>query len=195
MEISKKLKLALRNILLTCGEVETDKAVLLYDGELVVGTEVFVQGEGEDVIPAEDGEYTSEDKIIVVADGKVAEIKDKEEKPEEEPTPEPEEIVVEESAEEEPTEPAADPVDEPETEEETVDSLEDRVAVLEGRIADFVTAIETILNSVSALEGRIAALETKVAKVEETPAADPVDDTTVEEQATHTKAYYLRSQK
>ena len=54
-------------------EVETDKGLLTYEGELVVGNEVFIEKDGE-LIPAEDGEYVAEDKTIVVKDGKIAEI-------------------------------------------------------------------------------------------------------------------------
>lgn len=58
----------------------TDKGELLWDGEedLKAGDEVFVENEGERQ-PAPDGEYATEDgKVIVVVDGKVAEIKDAE---------------------------------------------------------------------------------------------------------------------
>ena len=66
-----------------CGELATDKATLQYDGdELAVGAEVFVESEGE-MVAAEDGEYVAEDKTIVVAEGKVTEIRIKEQ-PEEE---------------------------------------------------------------------------------------------------------------
>lgn len=78
MKISTKVKLALRSLLMKCGSIETDKAVLNYDGdELEIGKEVFVESEGE-MIPAEDGEYVAGEKTYVVADGKVTEIKEKE---------------------------------------------------------------------------------------------------------------------
>ena len=74
--ITTKLKVALKSLLsLQMGEVATDKAVLIFDGEeLVEGMEVFVaDAEAEDgVRPAEDGDYTTEDgKTIKVVDGKV----------------------------------------------------------------------------------------------------------------------------
>lgn len=62
------------------GRKNTDKGEILWEGEedLVAGIAVFVEREGER-IPAEDGEYITEDgKIIVVAEGKVAEIRDNE---------------------------------------------------------------------------------------------------------------------
>ena len=83
MDKFQKVKLTLQKLLLQFGEMSTDKGLLEYTGEeLVVGAEVFIDGN-----PAPDGEYKiAEDKVIVVADGKVAEIK--EPAPEPEPAPE-----------------------------------------------------------------------------------------------------------
>jgi hypothetical protein len=55
--------------------VATDGGELSYEGELEVGTEVFVIDEEGNKTPAQDGDYKTEDgKTIKVADGKVAEI-------------------------------------------------------------------------------------------------------------------------
>lgn len=70
--------LKLAKALLRLGQISTDKSELVYEGDLVEGIEVFVEGEDGELSPAEDGEYVTEDKIIVVADGKVAELKEKE---------------------------------------------------------------------------------------------------------------------
>lgn len=87
MDKFQKVKLTLQKLLLQFGEVSTDKGLLEYTGEeLVVGAEVFIDGN-----PAPDGEYKiAEDKVIVVADGKVAEIKEPAPAPEPEPEPAPE---------------------------------------------------------------------------------------------------------
>lgn len=82
MKLTSKLKIALKSLLsVSLSEVETDKATLIYDGELAEGIEVFVRDEeAEDgVKPAEDGTYEAEDKIIEVADGKISKITDKKE--------------------------------------------------------------------------------------------------------------------
>lgn len=82
MKITSKLKIALKSLLsVSLSEVETDKATLIYDGELAEGIEVFVRDEeAEDgVKPAEDGSYETDKQIIEVADGKVVKITDKEE--------------------------------------------------------------------------------------------------------------------
>ena len=69
--------------------IETDKGKLEWNDEgedLKAGDEVFVRDEEGNRIPAPDGEYKTEDgKVIVVVDGKVAEIRD----PEAEVAPEP----------------------------------------------------------------------------------------------------------
>ena len=75
--------LKLARMVMKFAEVETDKGLLTYEGELVVGNEVFIEKDGE-LIPAEDGEYVAEDKTIVVKDGKIAEIVMKED---EQPVP------------------------------------------------------------------------------------------------------------
>ena len=55
--------------------VATDNGELLYDGELEVGTEVFVADADGNQTPAPDGDYVLENgNMLVVADGKVAEI-------------------------------------------------------------------------------------------------------------------------
>lgn len=54
--------------------ITTDKGELTYNGELAVGTEVFVVDENGESIPAEDGDYKIDGKTIKVVDGKVSEI-------------------------------------------------------------------------------------------------------------------------
>ena len=59
----------------TLASVATDKGNLLYDGELAVGTEVFVLDEEGNQVAAPDGDYTLENgNVVKVAEGKVREI-------------------------------------------------------------------------------------------------------------------------
>ena len=95
--MSKINRLKLARALMKFAEVETDKGLLTYEGELEVGNEVFIEKDGE-LIPAEDGEYVAGDKTIVVKDGKIAEV----EIEVEQPTPE-ESVVVEGEDVENPT--------------------------------------------------------------------------------------------
>ena len=75
--------------LMQFGQISTDKGNLYWEGEgeLAVGAEVFVDGENEEKVPAENGEYKIEGKTIIVEDGKVSEIKE-DEVPEEKPAEE-----------------------------------------------------------------------------------------------------------
>ena len=108
----KRFKAALLKALAEFAVVTTDKGILAWDGDedLKVGDSVYLEdGEGNRT-PAEDGEYkTDENKTIVVADGKVADILDPEvevDAPEvDETTEEVEEVAeeTEEPAEEEQT--------------------------------------------------------------------------------------------
>lgn len=61
----------------TLASVVTDGGELSYEGELEVGTEVFITDEEGNQTPAPDGDYKTEDgKTIKVAEGKVTEIVD-----------------------------------------------------------------------------------------------------------------------
>lgn len=74
----EKIKAELAKLLIKYSVVKTDKAVLEYDGEeLVAGMDVYVTDEEGNKVPAEDGEYVTEDnKTITVKDGKVESIVD-----------------------------------------------------------------------------------------------------------------------
>lgn len=195
MKLTSKLKIALKSLLsISLAEVETDKAVLVFDGELAEGIEVFVRdAEAEDgVKPAEDGVYETEKQIIEIADGKIVKITEKEE---EQPAEEPAEEAAVENAEEQPAdEPQEEPADEPEAANDEP-SIEDRVAALEALAGEIRNALEQILNGVAGIEGRVEELERKVSKLDETPADQPADEEVVIEEGNHTKAYYLRKQK
>lgn len=122
---SKLMKLA--KMIMRLAEVETDKGVLVYEGELIEGTEVFIEKEGE-MVPAEDGEYKVEEGIIVVEGGVVKEIIEAEKPVEEEPV---EEVIVE--AEEEVI------IEEPKAEEK--DERDERIAELEAKVAELEAII------------------------------------------------------
>ena len=76
-----KFKAALAKMLQEFGNVTTDKGILAWDGDedLKAGDSVYVEDSEGNRTPAEDGDYkTVDNKVIVVADGKVVEIKDAE---------------------------------------------------------------------------------------------------------------------
>lgn len=121
--------LRLAKAILRLASAETDKGVITYEGELTEGTEVYLEDENGELVPAADGEYVieAEGKILVVAEGKVVEVKEIE-KPEEETTEETTEETVEETLEEE-------------TETEEPDERDARIAELEARIAELEAII------------------------------------------------------
>ena len=88
-----RFKARLAKLLAAFGSVSTDKGVLAWDGDedLKAGDEVYILDEEGNRSAAEDGEYVTTDaKTVVVADGKVAEIRDPEaEVAPEEPAAEP----------------------------------------------------------------------------------------------------------
>lgn len=133
-----KLKNALRKLLAEFGEVETNKGILSYEGELAVGVEVTIDGE-----MAADGEYEAEDKVIVVADGKVAEIREKEAPAEATETP----AEAQENAEEAPMEdkPVAEVVE---------DVVEEQTRDLEAEIDALKAEIELLKEQIAELVGR-----------------------------------------
>lgn len=185
MKISKKVVVALKSILsVSLGKANTDKGEIVFDGDVLeVGAEVFKMDENDEAVPVEDGEYILDDeRTVVVADGKVTEIKEKEveETATEEEVAEQAVEEVEQAAEEEPE---AEPADEPDevTEEPTED---DR------RFAAIAETINEIVNAIAALESRLVEVEGKLAKVE-APAADPIEKEEVE-QAKMSRMSYLR---
>ena len=107
---SKLLKLA--RMVMNLAEIKTNKGELISETVIEVGSEVFIEDANDMLVPAPDGEYVTQDEVtIVVADGKVVEIREKEteEAPaEEQPMDEQpaEEPLAEEPAEEQPTEEA-----------------------------------------------------------------------------------------
>ena len=154
----KSFKMFFRSLLTKFGEVKTDKAVLTYDGdgELEVGMEVFVETEANDTIEymhPEDGEYLAEDgRTIVIKDGFVEEIKEKEmvDEPTTEPTTEPATENMEEPME--PMEPTTEPVTEP--------------------TFDAEAAYNEVLAEMQALKAELQELKDKVNALLEVPAEE-----------------------
>lgn len=172
------IKTKLAKLLLQFATVKTDKAVLEYDGEeLAVGTDVFVTDENGERKPAEDGNYVTEDeKTIVVADGKVTEILEKEneiepeeETPAEEPT---EEVTAEEEVTEET--PAEEPTEEPK------DELNERLTALEAKVNDLGNRMEELIAIVEKLveksEADNVAVEERLSKIEKMSASKTIEE-------------------
>ena len=142
----EKIKAELAKLLIKYSVVKTDKAVLEYEGEdLVAGMDVYITDEEGNKVPAEDGEYVTEDnKTIVVKDGKVESIVDK---------------AAEVDAAEEDEKKEDEPMVEPAKEEEPMpeDKKEDEV-----NLEDVNTAIDELRKEVDELYKIVDSLLQKV---------------------------------
>lgn len=139
-------RLQLARVLKLYKETPTTSEVLISEGDLAEGVEVFVEDANGELVVAGDGEYETPDGITVyvVKDGKVAEIRVKEEPaPEPEPEPEPEEMESEE----------------PEPEGESVEELHTRIAELEADVAERDQRISELTAELDELKKRIAETE------------------------------------
>lgn len=150
----KSLRLKLFSLLCQFESIKTDKGELVVDKTLEEGVEAYI---GEN--PAEDGEYVLEDeRIVVIKDGKVAEIKEKEVEEEKEEEEEAEEIKEEVEAEEVKEE----EVVEEEVKEETTDEEVD---------------VEALKKENEELKAKIVELEEKIKELNEKPVDVPIDQT------------------
>ena len=184
------LKVMLKALLdLKMSEVITDKATLIYDADILEeGVEVFVQDpeNADKVIPAEDGEYTIEEekKIVVVKDGKVAEVKEMEQVEETTETTDTTEVVEAEVITKTVETPAEDPIAEEVTEETEDDK----------RLSEILDTVTELANRLSALEGKLTEMEERLSKVEGQPAAEPIEDENkpAEEEVKASRLSYLK---
>ena len=142
-----KIKEMLKSILVQLGEVTTDKGILTYDGDLVVGVEV----KNEDGSKPADGEYKLEDdKVIVVKDGFVDEIK------------EVEVDVIEEMADEKP-------------QDNVEDKPQDNAEEKPNEVEELKKLIDEHTSLLKELGDRLKTLEDLVKELNETPAVEPIE--------------------
>ena len=142
-----KIKEMLKSILVQLGEVNTDKGILTYDGNLAPGVEV----KNEDGSKPADGEYKLEDdKVIVVKDGFVDEIK------------EVEVDVIEEMADEKP-------------QDNVEDKPQDKVEEKPNEVEELKKLIDEHTSLLKELGDRLKTLEDLVKELNETPAVEPIE--------------------
>ena len=158
MNIKNKMKLLFKSIFTQFGSVVSDEGQQIIweqDGELAEGYEVYMEQEDENgelqYVPVPDGEYRVEDKVIVIADGKVSEIK-------EETTVEPEEKPAEMEETPAPEAPADPTTEEVVTTDEEPFDAEKAYAELKGMY--------------DALKGEVEALKEQLGKLLEVPAEE-----------------------
>lgn len=171
--------LQLRKQLLQLAEIITDKGTIIIEGELAEGVEVFVESE-EGFAPAADGEYIYEDMLIIVAEGKISELRKN--GGEDEPavdTPKAEEQPeeIKEEVEIEPCDVEIEP--EPDEKEAKIEELGARITELEAIIAE--------------RDARIAELEAELAQKQEElemSADEPAKDKVKSEQKIGALKYF-----
>ena len=158
-----KIKEMLKSILVQLGEACTDKGILTYDGNLAPGVEV----KNEDGSKPADGEYKLEDnKVIVVKDGLVEEIKEVENEIIEE-KPKGKEEKSAEMAEEKPQEKPANEM----PQEKPQGKAEEKPSEVE-ELKKLVDEHAALLKD---LGDRLSALEELVKELNETPAVEPIE--------------------
>lgn len=165
------IRTQLAKILAQFNRLTTDKGIISYesDGELpVVDEEIKIIAEDGSETVAEDGEYVLEDKtVIIVAGGKVAEVRLYEV-----------EEVVEDMACKKKKVKAEDTIT-----EEVSDVIEEVVDVIEEAPAPVAEEIAPVVNELEALRARIAELEAEneILKMENEvlkakPAVEPITE-------------------
>lgn len=157
MDKNKLLKLA--KMVMQFTEQQTDKGTLTFDGELAVGTEVYIEVDGE-YQPAQDGDYLTETQKITVKDGKVEELEAIEM-----PEPEPIEEMVEELEPEPTIEP--EPTVEP-------DERDTKIAELQAEVARLTEELSVKDTEIERLNGENEQLKTEVETLKNKPVEEPI---------------------
>ena len=141
-------RLKLAKVLRLYKETKVKDTVLVSEGEIIEETEVFVEDENGELVPAADGEYITEDEktTYVVENGRVSAIRTAEEETEPEPEPEPmaEEETTEETTEETITEEPVPEVAENEELKAENEELKAKVEQLTAENAELKAEVETL---------------------------------------------------
>ena len=160
MNLKNKMKLLFKSIFTQFGSVvsaEGQQIIWDQDGELAEGYDVYMEQEDENgelqYVAVPDGEYRVEDKVIVVADGKVSEIR-------EETTVEPEET------------PAAQMEETPAAPEVPADPTTEEIITTDEEPFDAEKAYAELKGMYDALKGEVEVLKEQLGKLLEVPAED-----------------------
>lgn len=163
---SKLLKLA--RMVMNLSEVKTNKGELISETVIEVGSEVFIEDANDMLVAAPDGEYVTNDEVtIVVADGKVVEIREKE--TEEQPT------------EEQPKQPVEEPLAEEPVEEQPTEEPDEKDA----EIAKLQAQIEELNSIIAEKDAEIGKLKAELEKSDSQPAEEQLKS-----QKTETKSWF-----
>ena len=162
---SKLLKLA--RMVMNLSQIKTNKGELISETVIEVGSEVFIEDANDMLVAAPDGEYVTQDEVtIVVADGKVVEIREKE--------------VEEAPVEEQPME--EQPVEEPLAEEPVEEAEPDEK---DAEIAKLQAQIEELNSIIAEKDEEIGRLKAELEKSDSQPAEEQLKS-----QKTETKSWF-----
>ena len=152
---SKLLKLA--RMVMNLAEIKTNKGELISETVIEVGSEVFIEDANDMLVPAPDGEYVTQDEVtIVVADGKVVEIREKE-------------PVEEQPVEEQPKQPVEEPLaEEPEQSTEEAPAEDEKDA----EIAKLQAQIDELNSIIAEKDEEIGKLKAELEKSDSKPAEE-----------------------
>lgn len=167
---SKLLKLA--RMVMNLAQIKTNKGELISETVIEVGSEVFIEDVNDMLVPAPDGEYVTQDEVtIVVADGKVVEIREKE-------------PVEEQPADEQPEQPAEEPLAEEPVEEQPTEEApaEDEK---DAEIAKLQAQIEELNNIIAEKDEEIGRLKSELEKSDAEPAEEQLKS-----QKSETKSWF-----
>ena len=166
---SKLLKLA--RMVMNLAQIKTNKGELISETVIEVGSEVFIEDVNDMLVPAPDGEYVTQDEVtIVVADGKVVEIREKE-------------PVEEAPAEEQPMD--EQPVEEPLAEEPAEEQPTEEPDEKDKRIAELEAQIEELNQVIVEKDELIGELRKKLEESDAKPAEEQLKS-----QKTETKSWF-----
>lgn len=150
MNVKQKLKLLFKSIFTQFGSLVSDEGQMFIwdeDEKLAEGYAVYMEQEDENgeltYVPVPDGEYKNGNRTIVVAEGKVAEIREDEEEQPAEPE-QPAEMAEEEQ-------PAEEPAAEPEEPAEPEFDAQAEIANLNSRIDELASKVEELQNQLGEL--------------------------------------------
>ena len=161
--MNKSRLLQFARLLKCVKEVNTDKGLLVSDGDINVGTDIFITDENGNLVPAIDGEYITEGMKITVESGIVKAIEEiavNNEEPVEEP-------MAEEGAET----PADAPKDEPVEQPTEPGDKDTEIAEKEAKIEELQKALDEANQKLADAENKIAELEEKLKE----PVEEPVE--------------------
>ena len=179
MKLKEKFKLLMKSIFVQFGSVvsaEGQQIIWDQDGELAEGYAVYMEQEDENgelqYVPVPDGEYRVEDKVIVIVDGKVSEIR-------EETTVEPEETPAEMEETPAPEQPADPTTEEVVTTDEESFHAEKAYAELKGMY--------------DALKGEVEVLKEQLGKLLAVPAEEDAFSAAKKNEAAEQKHFMCKA--